>query len=127
MATQEKKIRTDRGICKFFILEKCTRGEDCRWVHTKNQCTAGCGTYTERDKCYKCYKKVREEKKAAYEKKLRTNGYPCSNESCKSYTLYGDYCNQCFDEARQYILGPCRNRSCSRKVLGGRGYCDSCQ
>jgi len=122
-----QKVQVDRGICKFFILGKCTRGEECKWVHTKNQCTSpDCETYTERDNCYKCYKVVRETKKAAYEKRLKEDGKPCSNETCKDYTLRGDYCNNCFEDAKQYVLGPCRNRQCNRRVMGGRGFCGYC-
>jgi hypothetical protein len=125
--TDRPKVQTDRGLCKFFILDKCSRGEECQWVHTKNQCKVDdCEVYTERDNCYKCHKKVRQAKKAAYEKKLREEGYRCSNQTCSGYTLYGDYCNECFEESSQYILGPCRNRQCSRRVLGGRGYCGYC-
>lgn len=121
------QLLTDRGLCKFFILDKCRRGDGCQWVHTKNQCEK-CGTYTERSLCYKCNKKMRQEKKDAYEQRLKRDGVRCSNETCHGYTLSGDYCNSCFDDAKQYILGPCRNKKCNRRVLGGKGFCsDACQ
>uniref|UniRef100_A0A6C0EJJ3 C3H1-type domain-containing protein n=1 Tax=viral metagenome TaxID=1070528 RepID=A0A6C0EJJ3_9ZZZZ len=127
--------QTDRNICKFFILGKCRRGDGCQWTHTTNQCQQkDCDVYTTHKLCFKCTKKEREAKKAAYEKKLNEEGYPCVNHydpytkktgSCRGYTLNGDYCNECFEDAKQYILGPCRNRDCSRRVMGARGYCSN--
>ncbi len=126
MASQTTKIQTDRGLCKFYILGKCKR-TDCEWIHTTNQCkTDDCGIYTDKKLCFKCNKKIRTEKKTAYEKNLQANGNPCSNETCKGLTLQGDYCNDCFDDAKQYILGPCRNKQCTNRVKGGRGFCNAC-
>lgn len=133
-----QKVQTDRGICKFFVLNKCRRGDSCQWEHTKNQCDANdCEVYTNHKLCYKCNKKQRVAKKSAYDKRLRDQGYPCSNNwtdrstgekgFCENYTLRGDYCQSCYEEASRYIVGPCRNRDCSNRVMGGRGYCQYCQ
>lgn len=132
-----KKIQTDRGICKFFIQDKCSREDECQWTHTKKQCEhEGCEVYTDRKLCFKCNKKQSAVKKADYEKRLKERGRPCVNNwdrikrkkgECDNLTLNGEYCNECFNIASEYLIGPCRNRNCFNRVKGARGYCEFCQ
>lgn len=125
--TNTKKIKTDRNVCQFFVLNRCNRGDDCRWIHTTHQCeNKECDVYTTRELCFDCHKAERKRKEEEYQKLLRKEGYPCYNKTCDQYTMRGIYCKDCHIEMSQYIMGRCDMPDCNNKVLGGRGICRWC-
>lgn len=130
------ETKADRGICKYFIFDKCQRGDECKWTHTKNQCNnEQCDTYTTHPLCFSCNKKEKAMKKAEYEKRVREEGRPCKfnydpqkkkKGSCENYT-FGDYCDDCGRIAGEYLITTCRKRGCANRIKGFNGFCDSCK
>lgn len=50
-------IKHDREVCRFFVRGTCRKGEECKWEHTKQQCSNEyCNTYTKYRVCRQCYR-----------------------------------------------------------------------